>query len=272
MLIPFRPLNVSLVKLLPRYLGRFSAASLLIVWTVTACLPRKLEPSLTVAAAASLTNAFKEISQAFNALSGINVTTTFAATGQLAQQMRNGAPFDIIAAADAIHIDQLIDEGFLDPNSRREFADGDLVLVISPSLEEEIHSLDDLSVLEINRLVIANPEHAPYGLAAKQTLQSLQLWQDLAETIVYTENVRQAALVVATDNASLGLIAKSSALDSSLNFIEVDKSLHDPILHVAAKSRTSSQNSDADQFLEFLSSPQGIEILKKHGFAPLEGQ
>jgi molybdate transport system substrate-binding protein len=232
------------------------------------CTTTPQKPELKVAAAGSLTEVFQVLAQQFELQSGIRVIASFAATGQLAQQIRNGAPYDVFAAADAVHIDNLIGSGFLDTESRMVYAQGELVLIRPAQSALEIGSLPDLLHADIERIAIANPEHAPYGIAAREALQSAGLWHKLESKVIYGETVKQAAVIVATGNADTAIIARS-VLDPSIEWVAaIPPRLHAPILHVAARVSASSNQEAANAFLKFLLSAEGQATLQEYGFAP----
>lgn len=244
---------------------RYSIFALAMATISLSCSVERPYKELHVAAATSLTRVFQELAAAFEVETGISVIASFASTGQLAQQIRNGAPFDIFAAADARHIDDLIDSGHLTIESRTEYALGALVLVQPRQPAPALHSLSDLTQASVKRIAIANPEHAPYGIAAQQTLASLGYLEELQPKIIYGETVRQAAVMVGTGNAEAGLIARS-VLDESLTpVMDIGADLHQPILHVAAMLTEADDNASAKAFLAFLVSPQSRDIFQAYG-------
>jgi molybdate transport system substrate-binding protein len=240
----------------------------IILCKITACVGSADKPQLFIAAAASLTSPFTAISEEFTEKTGIAVTFTFASTGNLAQQVRNGAPYDIFAAADPFYIDQLIGEKHLSGESRTPFAEGSLVFVFAPGYTPSLDATELLLDPDIRRIVIANPEHAPYGLAARQYLLNTGVWDSIQDKLVFSENVRQAAQVVLSGNASAGIIAKSTAVETSTRIFQIDRNLHNQILHVAAISQQSPLQAEALQFLAFLASNSSVEILSNHGLDP----
>jgi molybdate transport system substrate-binding protein len=246
----------------------FVALYTLITLLFVACASSTDQPQLFIAAAASLTNPLSEIGEEFTSETGISVTFTFASTGHLAQQIRSGAPYDIFAAADSFHIDTLIEEGYLREQTRTHFAEGSLVLIFEPEYAFPIDFSNPFLDSDITRLVIANPDHAPYGLAAKQFLQNSNVWDSIQDRLVFSENVRQAAQVVSSGNATAGIIAKSIALTESTRVIPIDRDLHDPILHIAAASEKTRFPIEAREFLDYLRSPISLEIFNAHGLIP----
>ncbi len=231
------------------------------------------DEGLLVAAASSLTMPFELAGQAFQALSGTSVIISFGSTGQLAQQIRNGAPFDLFAAADARHIDQLIAEGLLLPETRTAFARGRLVLLVDARQAADVQSLQDLASLQGARIALANPAHAPYGLAARQALQEAGVWQSLQPNLVFAETVRQAAQMVASGNAAAGLVAAPTVVEQEgLHAYPIPHTAYAPILHVAAVVVSSPHREQAGRFLEFLSSSEGQALLNRWGLDPAEAE
>lgn len=270
--------TMSVVKSFIKYLRsmRFQVISITILVTLAlslvACTRTEPEQELSIAAAASLTTPFTKIGELFTSETGIEVTLSFASTGHLAQQIRYGAPYDIFAAADALHVDDLIDEGFLLPSSRTQFAQGRLVMIYQP--EDFVNTPDPTDILrgDIQKLVIANPEHAPYGVAAKQFLTNIGLWDSLQESLIFSETVRQATQVVRSGNASVGIVAQSTVSNIDVRVEPIDPELYDPILHVAAITVNSRLQNQAALFLEYLQSPTGREILAAHGLDPVRAR
>jgi molybdate transport system substrate-binding protein len=243
---------------------------LIVTVIITACSRANEQAALSIAAAASLANPLSEIGEEFTSETGIEVTFTFASTGHLAQQIRNGAPYDVFASADVSNIDRLIEDGFLEAQSRIAFAQGSLVLVFEPGYSLPVEIPSGLQKSDIKRIVIANPEHAPYGLAAKQFLINTNLWQTTEEKLVFSENVRQAAQVVLAGNATVGIIATSTATGVQTRIIPIDINYHEPISHLAARSEDSSMVDEASRFLDYLFTQNSIDIFHSYGLIAWE--
>lgn len=238
-----------------------------LLFLLVGCANPKAPIELKIAAAGSLTEAFQVLAQQFENTQDIPVVLSFAATGQLAQQIRNGAPYDVFAAADTLHIDALIEEGFLDPSTRTIYAQGELILIQPAGSISSIGNLPDLLNNDVKRIAIANPKHAPYGIAAKEALSQAGIWPEVQSKIIYGETVKQAAVIVATGNADVGFVARS-VLDSSMDVIlEIPTDLYHPILHVAAVSTNAKDQESASMFLEFLGSKEGRALLVHYGFS-----
>lgn len=246
----------------------FGPLIILLGLLIVGCASAPGEPELLIAAATSLTNPFSELGEEFTSETGVRLSFTFASTGQLAQQIRNGAPYDVFAAADLVHIDQLIDEGQLVRKSRTNFAAGSLVFLFNSEYSGSLDLANMDFENEMIRLVIANPNHAPYGLAARRYLENSGQWDAIQDKLVITENVRQAAQVVISGNATAAIVSKATVVNSQLSILAIDQNLHDPILHAIAISMNTSYPDEAMMFVEFLASQYGIEILSKYGLVP----
>lgn len=225
---------------------------------------------LTVAAASDLQVAFTEIGEMFEDETGHTVTFSFGSTGNLTTQIENGGPFDVFAAANVAFVDRLIDGGHMDEETKRLYGVGRIVLANSVAAGAGAERLEDLLDPDITRVAIANPEHAPYGLAAKEALESAGLWDDLQPKLVYGENIRQALQFVESGNAEVGIVALSIAEVDTITYTLIDDSLHNPLLQAMGVVSASEHQDAAMEFVEFVIGPDGREILEEYGFAPPE--
>ncbi len=221
---------------------------------------------LHVAAASSLRFAFEEIGGIFEAEKDIRVVFQFGSSGNLAHQIASGAPVDLFASANKNFIDHLVDNGDILQESTALYAIGRVVLAVNIQSQLEILSLEDLISDEIDYISIANPSHAPYGLAAKEVLESKGLWSLVEDKLVYGETVSQALQFVQTGNAPVGIIALSYADVPEIEYFLVDEALHTPLEHTLGVVSHSQQQMLAMEFAEFITSLQGREIMEKHGF------
>ncbi|RME99614.1 MAG: molybdate ABC transporter substrate-binding protein [Chloroflexi bacterium] len=221
---------------------------------------------LLVAAAADLQTAFTELGQTFEQQTGQPVRFSFGSTGKLTTQIENGAPFDILAAANESYIDRLAAGGYIIPGSQQLYAQGQLVLVVNRESGVQATVLQDLLDSNIARVAIANPAHAPYGQAAQEALQSAGLWGVVQPKLVLGENVRQTLQFVQTGDAPVGIVARSIADVPEVSYTPLPANLYPPLKQALAITKTSTRPEAARQFVEFISSPQGRSIMQKHGF------
>lgn len=221
---------------------------------------------ITVAAAANLTDAFAEIAGAFTAQTGIRVTYSFAATADLAKQVENGGPFDVFAAADVEHVDDLVSKGLLVTDTREVYARGRLVLWKPPQSQVNLTRLEDVKAANVRFIAIAKPDVAPYGRAAIEALSALNLWGDVEAKAVYSQNVAQAKQYAASGNADLAFLPLALVKPGEGQAIEVDAKLYQPINQAMAVVKASNRQPAARRFVDFVLSADGQAILERYGY------
>ena len=229
---------------------------------------------LRIAAAADLQPVLPAILDAFTRQTGIVAQASYQSSSTLEQQIENGAGFDLFLAADTSFPQKLIAAGLAEQAQPILYARGTLVLWTrndSPLLGRPgSHvSLDSLRDPALKSLAIANPEHAPYGRAAKAALISLGLLPALTPRLVTAENIAQAAQFVSTGNAEVGLISLTSALTlrSQGQYIEVPAIDYPPILQGAVTLKRSSALASAHALLDYLATPSVRQMLAVRGLA-----
>lgn len=228
--------------------------------------------TLSIAAASDLQAVLPELEAMFHVKQKFSIRITLGSSGQLSQQIEQGAPFDLFLSANREFVQDLADRGAIRADSVREYARGTLVLAIHRQADsgEAVASLEDLRRPEMKRIAIANPETAPYGQAAKQALQRAGLWAELEPKIVQAETVRQALQFVQTGNAEVGLIGKAIADVPEIRAVPVDPSLHEPIRQSLGITRQALESDKAEAFATFLLSEAGQSVLARFGFQPPE--
>jgi molybdate transport system substrate-binding protein len=216
---------------------------------------------LLIAAASDLVAVQGPLSDGWTALSDYRLRFTFGASGMLARQVDSGAPYDLFLSADEVRIKDLVTAGRLVPNSVVEYARGRLGLW---SRGGRYSSLGELIVPSVLHIAIANPTHAPYGVAAKYALEKSGLWPKLGGKIVYGETVRQALEYAESGNAEAAIVAWS--LVSDRGGVLLPTSLHNPIRQTGAIVKSSKNQEAARYFLRFLVSAEGRKLMESHGF------
>ncbi|MGE0550431.1 MAG: molybdate ABC transporter substrate-binding protein [Kofleriaceae bacterium] len=237
-----------------------------IIVLLAACSSEHRPGVVRVAAASDLARAFEELGREFKTKTGITAEFTFGSSGLLAKQIEQGAPYGLYAAANKNFTEMAIKSGHCDATSAYLYARGRIV-VWTPKQVAKPMDLRDLADPRFKRIAIANPEHAPYGLAAKQALQTLGLWDAVKDRIVLGENV-QSTLVYARDgNADAAIVALSLAtVTEGGTFVHVDPALHEPLdqqLVVCGKGREAEA---ARKLAGFISSKEGHELMTRYGF------
>jgi molybdate transport system substrate-binding protein len=224
-----------------------------------------------VAVAANFARPLGEIGAAFEKATGHRVVSSPGSTGKLHAQIRNGAPFDVLLAADAERPRLLEEEGSAVAGSRFPYALGRLVLwSAKPSFVDGAGPkvLEKALGTGFRHLAIANPKTAPYGAAARQVLEKLGLWQKVSPRIVQGEDIGQAFQFVVTGNAELGFVALSQlqgGAGGSRWLVPAD--LHAPIEQQAVLLARGRDNPAARAFLAFLKGKEGRAIVERSGYA-----
>jgi molybdate transport system substrate-binding protein len=222
---------------------------------------------LLVAAAADLQFAFTDLGQKFKEQTGQEIEFSFGSTGNLTTQIENGAPFDILAAANIAFVDRLKERGLIIDDTQQLYAQGRIVLAVNREAGVQATGLQDLLDPTISRVAIANPEHAPYGKAAEEALQSAGLWDELQPKLVLGENVRQTLQFVQTGDAPVGIVALSIAEVPEVTYTLLPAELHNPLNQSMAVIKATQNEAAARAFLEFVNGPEGRPIMKQYGFA-----
>ncbi|KYF49738.1 hypothetical protein BE08_06055 [Sorangium cellulosum] len=221
-----------------------------------------------IAAAANLSTAFEELGREHERMNGEKVTFVFGASGLLAKQIGEGAPFDAFYAADSTFTEALAKAGTCDAGSARVYARARIVLWTSERRADAApRALGDLAEPRFVKIAIANPEHAPYGRAAREALRRSGVWERVATRMVYGENVNQALQFAQSGNADAAIVPLSTALSVKGGRYEVvDGSLYSPLEQTSIACKGGRNAEGARRFEGFLRSADGASILSRHGF------
>jgi molybdate transport system substrate-binding protein len=222
--------------------------------------------TLTVSAAADLTPAFEELGELFRNESGIKVTFNFGSTGQLTQQIEQGAPVDLLAAANVSFVEELERQNLILPDTKALYAQGRITLWTREDSSLKLEHVEDLAKPEVRRIAIANPEHAPYGEAARQALQSAGIWDRVSSRLVFGENISQTLQYAETGNVDAAIVALSLSVNSKGRWVLISDRLHQPLNQALAVIRSTRHEAEARRFASFINSPQGRSIMRKYGF------
>jgi len=221
-----------------------------------------------VAAAANLQKVFTEaLLPAFAKKTGIVVTPTFGATKALATQIENGVPVDVFVAADTATVQKLASERVIVAGAVHPYAVGRLVLWSSAQSARHPQRLQDLADPAYAKIAIANPKTAPYGLAAEQAFARAGIAARVAPRIVQSENIGQALQFAQSRNADVCLTALSLVIEDKADpYIIIPDSLHDPITQSVGLVRTTTQTTQALEFIHFLTGGDAVKIWKRYGY------
>lgn len=230
-----------------------------------------------IAAASSLRFAFAELVQAFARGSDAGIKVSFGSSGNFSRQIQQGAPYEIFFSADERSIENLV-KADITRGQGDVYALGRIVLFAAPG--SPIAGRPGLKALgeavaanTIKRFAIANPDHAPYGHAAREALASAGLWEQMRPRIVLGENVAQAAQFATSGSADGGIfahsIAKAGVVGGTGGYALLPETLHAPIRQRMVLLKRATAKAAA--FYAFMKGPVAGEILAQHGFAPPVG-
>ena len=227
--------------------------------------------AVKVAAAADLKFAMAELAAQFETQSGAKLDVTYGSSGNFLTQIQNGAPFDLFFSADSEYPKKLEAVGLAEPGTLREYAVGHIVIWTPRDSGIDAAKAGWQSLLDqrVKKIAIANPEHAPYGRAAVAAMREAGIYEQVKDKLVYGENISQAAEFVQSGNAQVGIVALSLAISPAMkngNKWQIPADSYPPIKQTAVVLRASKNKDAARRFLDFVSGPQGREILQRSGF------
>lgn len=234
-------------------------------------LSNKKEVSLTISAAASLSEALTDIKEEFiKENPDINLVLNFGGSGSLMQQIKQGAPVDVFFSAAELPFQTLLDAELIDREHQSAIIGNSLTLV-TPK-EKPIDSLESLENETVKKIAIGTPDSVPAGMYAKQSLISTGIWENIESKLVMAKNVRQVLTYVETGNVDAGFVYNTDAANSeSIHVIEeIQDELHDPIIYPAGVVTTTKHKDESVLFFQYLQSSTARTIFKKYGFRTLE--
>jgi molybdate transport system substrate-binding protein len=225
---------------------------------------------LRVFAAASLTDALKEIAPEYEKSAGDKVVLNLGSSSTLARQIQEGAPADLFLSADEEKMNGLEKRKLLLPGTRRSVLSNTLVVVVPVDSNLKIAGPADL--VAVRALALAEPQTVPAGIYAKEYLKRKGLWSKVIDRVVPTENVRAALAAVESGNADAGIVYKTDAGISKKVKIayEVPKAEAPKISYPFAVLAASERKEAARKLLDYLHSPSALAVFRKYGFLILD--
>jgi molybdate transport system substrate-binding protein len=239
-------------------------AGVLLLWGAPAAPGQEL----IVSAAASLTNAMHEVSAQFEkTYPGTKILGNFAASGSLVQQMAQGAPVDVFAAADQTTMDQAQEKNLIVPGSRKSFVSNRLVLIAPVDSKLALSSLKELAGPGVKRVAVGNPATVPAGRYAQAALVEGKLWDKLSPRFIMAGSVRQVLDYVSRGEVDAGLVYATDAAIAQ-GKVKVIQTVTEPvpILYPIAVTASTDKKTLAQSFVDFVLSPPAQEIFHKFGF------
>ncbi len=221
---------------------------------------------ITVAAAADLALAFKDIEALYEQTTGNEAEITYSSSGTAREQIANGAPYDVYASANIKYVDDLIEQDKIIADTKELYAIGRVGIATLVGNSLQVTDASDLLNPEYKKIAIADPSHAPYGVASKEALESLGLWDQLEGKMVYGKDIQDVLTQLKTGNVEAAFISLSVVNKDEVNFLLLDANLHNPLKQAIAVVKGTKHEEAARKFIETVNGAQGREIMKKYGF------
>ena len=230
---------------------------------------RAVAAELVVFAAASVTDALKEIGARYEASSADRLVFNFGASSDLARQIKAGAPADVFFSADVAQMDGLEKDGLVRRGDRVDVLSNKLVAIVPPDSKLTIYAARDL--LAVRHLALANPDSVPAGVYARKYLESIGLWEELRDKVVPTLDVRACLAAVEAGHADAGMVYRTDATISKRVRVafEVPREKGSPIVYPLAPIARSKNAEAAAAFVRLLVGPEAIAAYKRLGFIVL---
>jgi molybdate transport system substrate-binding protein len=232
--------------------------------------------TIRIAAAADLQYALADLAAQYEKHSPAKLAVTYGSSGNFYSQIQNGAPFDLYLSADVTYPQKLVEAGLGERDSLYLYARGRIVLWVARDFPLD-PALLEWKILEeprVQKIAIANPEHAPYGAAAVEALKKAGMYDKVRAKFVYGENISQTAQFVQSGGAQVGIVAFSLAISPAMRdgkSWEISQELYPPLNQAVVMLKSAQNQSAARAFLEFLKSDIARATLKRYGFTAAEG-
>jgi len=227
---------------------------------------------IKAAAAADLTFAFQDVAARFQEQTGNNIKLTYGSSGNFFAQIQNGAPFDLFFSADIGYPEKLQAAGLVEPGTIYEYASGKIVMWVPNASKLDLsRGLATLLDPGISKIAIANPQHAPYGVAAVAAMRHAAVYDKIESKLVLGENISQTAQFVQSGNADVGILALSLALAPAMKnagrYVEIPATEYPPIIQAAVILKSSRNKQLANQFMKFIKQPDTVALMARYGFS-----
>lgn len=244
-----------------------TVVALVLAAGLAACSSKSSGRTVRIAAASDLQRAFTELGLEFKTRTGITPEFNFGSSGLLAKQIEQGAPYFLFASANRAFAQQVIKAGRCDAATARLYAQGRIVVWTPPGKKAPM-ALSDLANPEFKRIGIANPDHAPYGVAAKEALESTGIWSKIQDRLILGESIQATMLIAKNGDVDAGIVALSLAVvaDGGTS-LKIDPALHAPLDQQLVVCGKGEEADAARRFADFLDTREGREVMSRYGFS-----
>jgi molybdate transport system substrate-binding protein len=225
--------------------------------------------TITVSAAASLTEAFTDMEPLFEAKNpDVDVNFNFGGSGNLRTQIEGGAPVDVFASADENQMDILGNKSLIDNSSREDFVQNSLVLIVPENSKHNITDIKDLADPKVQKISIGNPDTAPVGKYTRTALNETGLWNQLENKMVPAEDVKQVLLYVERGEVDAGFVYMTDAKVAHPGTVKIvaNVPVSTPVNYPISVVSSSEHKEEAQEFVDFVTGEEGQKTLQKYGF------
>ena len=231
----------------------------------------KKHEEILVGAAASLKPVMEELQIMYKEdRPEVTVTFTFASSGSLEQQIREGAPIDVFFSAGLKQMDALIKDNFILTNTKVELLENEIVLIVPKDSNLEISSFEDLQKVPV--IALGDPESVPVGQYAKEILEGLGTWDEISKSATFGKDVTEVLTWVSSGNADAGVVyATDAALTSEVEVVaRAPEGSHSKAIYPAAVVKESKEEAAAEDFIQFLATEKAKEVFIRYGFKVID--
>lgn len=226
----------------------------------------EIEGTITVSAAASLTDAMNDIADLFiEENPDVQVDYNFGGSGALRQQITQGAPVDLFFSASESDFQAVVDEGYIDEKNTIDLLANELVLIV-PEGSKTVTSFTDLS--HAKQIAIGNPESVPAGEYSVEAYESMGILEEIEELLIYAEDVRAVLTYVETGNVDAGTVYRTDAMISDkVEIVDAAPAdSHDPIIYPVGIVNQSDNEEAAIAFYKYLQTDTALKVFEEYGF------
>ncbi|MDO3412335.1 molybdate ABC transporter substrate-binding protein [Saccharibacillus sp. CPCC 101409] len=232
--------------------------------------PAAEKVTLTISAAASLTDALTDIQKTYEeANSNVKLEFNFGASGALQQQIEQGAPADLFLSASTKNMQALLDGGLIGTDKEKNWLTNTLVVVVPAEGGANVTKIEDLSAADVKHVAIGIPDSVPAGKYAQEALTNSKLWDSLQDKLVQGKDVRQVLQYTETGNADAGFVYKTDAMTSDKVKVafDVDASTYSPINYPIGIVKSTGHEAEAQAFYDYLQTKEALDVLSGYGFS-----
>jgi molybdate transport system substrate-binding protein len=229
--------------------------------------------TLQVAAASSLQNALEDIQTQYTKTHpNVSFSFTYDSSSTIQNQIQQGAPVDIFLSSSKSHMQTLIDQGLISEDHSVDLLKNRLVLAVPKDNPAGIETIEDLKKRTVSTILIGNPDVEPVGVYAKETLESLHLWNEAEKKIVYASTLAELASNVEQGAVDTALLYKTQATDAMTVVSAIPDHAHTPIIYPAGVVNTTKHLQEAERFIQYLQTKEAAAVFERYGFEALHSK